>query len=104
MKPKTAVILIVAAGALVGLAVWSASPDKTISAKPSDGEAPRFLPRLAEQAKDVASITVKRPELAFTIQRSESGVWTVPDKADYPAKPDAVRSALVGLSELREWE
>jgi hypothetical protein len=77
--------------------------------KPPPGRARRrgtgklFLPNLADRA-DVASITIKRPELAFTVQRGQSGAWTIPDKANYPAKAEAVRGLLVGLSELREWE
>ena len=111
MKPNTVILILVATGALVGLAVWSASSEKSSpvpsagsASSSSDGAGKPFFPVLSEKAATASTITVKRPEFTFNIVKGTDDIWHVPEKGNYPAKMDIVRQVLVGLSELHEWE
>jgi hypothetical protein len=68
--------------------------------------APRFAPRplfgdLSQRREEVAKIVVTTDEGAFEVVRDADGRWTLPAKSGFPAKPEAVRGAIVGLSQLK---
>lgn len=64
-----------------------------------EGE-PAF-PELVRALNDAAEIVIKRHDGQFTVKRSSSGTWSLAKKSGYPVPFDKVKSALVGLSELK---
>lgn len=109
MKTSTTVALIAAAAAFAGAAVWVASSERRAAdvgahTESSEAAGKPLFPALAARLPSASTIIIKRPELAFSIVKGTDGVWRIPDKGDYPAKPETVRQALIGFSELREWE
>lgn len=105
MNTKTLTILGVLA--VVGLAGAyiatrpgpSEQSDSPGSATSSGAGGPLF-PDLASKADSISTIVVKRAPLEITIKK-EGDLWKVVEKAGYPAKLDAVRGVLVGLSQLK---
>ena len=110
MKPKVAILLVAASALAAAAAVYvsrantgAPTPNLAGHGAPSantalGADAPMF-PSLAARAQDVASITITRPDLEFTLTRS-GGLWQMPFKSDFPVRPDAVRALLLGLSQL----
>lgn len=100
MNRTIAVSMIALAGLAVGGALWASSRSMKSDAPAASASDGPFFPELAAKGDSAAEIVVKRPELSFTV-RLDGGVWRVVEKANYPAKLDVVRGALVGLSQLR---
>ncbi|WP_305879962.1 DUF4340 domain-containing protein [Siccirubricoccus soli] len=61
------------------------------------------FPGLAERLQGAARIEVRKPDATLVLLRQGES-WVLPDKAGYPARPEKVREALVGLTELRLME
>ena len=80
--------------------VLSRNCAETESAGAPKGAGGFALPELGTHAGEVAQITVKRAPMEFNI-RKDGDDWKVVEKAGYPAKMDAIRSALVGLAQLK---
>ncbi len=77
----------------------SESSDVASGASASGPGAPLF-PELASKADAVSTIVVKRAATQFTINK-DGETWKVAEKAGYPAKPEAVRALIIGLSQLK---
>ena len=94
MHARTLIILIVAAALLLGVALVAVS-----NRGPDPLEEPgRFAPDLESRLNDVTSITVSG-ETSFTLSRGADG-WSIDEKGGYPADPEKVRAALIGLARL----
>ncbi len=101
MNTKVLATLGVLAIAGAGVAyVLTRGGSESESAAAPKGAGGLALPALATHAGDVGQITVKRAPMEFTI-RKDGETWKVTEKAGYPAKLEAVRNALVGLSQLK---
>ncbi|WP_043339727.1 DUF4340 domain-containing protein [Belnapia moabensis] len=57
---------------------------------------PGLAPRLAEAAR----IEIRKQESVLTLLR-QGEAWVLPEKGNYPVRPERVRELLVGLTELR---
>ena len=55
---------------------------------------------LTERVNDAAELTIRSNEATFSIVRTDTG-WGMKDRAKYPVHFDKVKTALVGLSELK---
>ena len=55
---------------------------------------------LSERVNDAAELTIRSNEATFSIVRTDTG-WGMKDRAKYPVHFDKVKTALVGLSELK---
>src|SRR4051794_30760590 len=58
------------------------------------------FPGLAEHLQDAARVEVVRPEARLVLLR-QGDAWVLPEKANYPVRPEKLREVLVGLTELR---
>ena len=105
--PRSFVILAlvtVLAVAAAMLAVWLDRRAVTVSQS-----AGLLFPELAENLADIDVIRVTAPlgmggTAETTIERGENDQWVVTQLSDYPAKQEAVRALLLGLSELEATE
>jgi hypothetical protein len=59
----------------------------------------RVFSGLEQNLGGAQTIEIAKHDGKFVIAR-RGETWVVPDKSDYPARPDMVRKALVGLAEL----
>ncbi|MBP0492955.1 DUF4340 domain-containing protein [Roseomonas sp. SG15] len=92
--------LLVLGGAAVvaaGAAALLAGPDEA----PPRAEAPLAFPALPGRLAAAQRIEVRQGPQSLIVQRGGGEVWTLPQKAAYPARADRVRSLLVALTELR---
>ncbi|WP_149535684.1 DUF4340 domain-containing protein [Siccirubricoccus phaeus] len=58
------------------------------------------FPGLADRLQGAARIEVRKPDATLVLQR-QGEAWVLPEKSGYPARPEKVREALMGLTELR---
>ncbi len=98
MNPRSFLVL----AALTALAVIAAI--LAVIAQPglttlNKGEESAFE-SLAERVNDAAELTVQSNEATFAIVKTGTG-WGMKDRAKYPVHFDKVKTALVGLSELK---
>jgi len=63
----------------------------------------RLFAGLEQQLEGAQTIEIAKHDGKFVIAR-QGDHWVVPDKSDYPARPEMVRKALVGLAELETVE
>jgi hypothetical protein len=105
MNARTLTVLALLAAAGLAAAFVVARPESAPASAGAGGlkTGEPFLPEVAARGGETAVITVQRPEGTTTL-RSEGGTWRVAEKGGYPAKLDAVRAVVVGLSELRAEE
>ncbi|MGD9851996.1 MAG: DUF4340 domain-containing protein [Nitrospirales bacterium] len=96
MKTKT--IGILAGLTLIGTLVAALVTREPVTQTPQSGE-PVF-PQLMSVINDVSEILVETKEHIITLVRRE-GEWGVKEKMGYRADVEKVKSALVGLAELR---
>lgn len=98
-SPRTLLILALAAGlGLVALAVTVATRPALVTVSPGT----LAWPAAADAINDVIQIQSAGPETATTIARAADGSgWMVVEAGGYPADPDVVRRALVGIADLR---
>jgi hypothetical protein len=74
--------------------------------KPSSGPAPTpgsaelAFPNLAARLQGAARIEVTRNADGLVLQRVGE-TWVLPERSNYPARPDRIRELLTGLTELR---
>jgi hypothetical protein len=59
------------------------------------------FPGLAARLNDARSIEVRRHDGTLTVARQGADTWVLPDRANYPVRPEKLREILVGLTELR---
>lgn len=96
MNNKTLKILGLLALALLGVGL--AARDAQGPSKPALSEDTVFLPALAENLNDVASITIAHTLGDYTIARTDE-TWGLTEKGGYPVKIEDVRRILIALSE-----
>ena len=96
MKSKTLGIL--AGLTLTGVLVATFVTQEPTSTAPQGGE--RVFPQLMSVINDVAEMIVETKEQTITLVRGEKR-WSVKEKDGYRADMEKVKSALVGLAELR---
>jgi hypothetical protein len=106
MRSKTLILLGVAAVIAIGAAI---AVETTRKSDESVGMQPTLLfPGLGAKVGAITAITVAGAKEKLTIVKSNeadspSG-WAVKEKADYPAKADAVKAAIAGLVDSKAVE
>lgn len=100
MQRRSLLILGGAALAVTG-AVILLGPGGT--PQPDTGTAPLMFQGLAQKLAGAARIEVTRHDGRLAVLR-QGEAWVLPDKANYPVRPEKVRELLVGLTELRLME
>lgn len=96
MNMKQIGVLAILAVASVGGAAWSlGSGPQGFS---TDKRGQRVFPGLVEKANDVASIAIRDPERAYTVERRNDGFYE--KDSGYPVKPEAYRDLVAGASML----
>lgn len=60
----------------------------------------RMFANLEKQVEDVTAIQVETKAASFNVVRDAQGLWTLPDRAKYPADFNTVRKTILGLAEL----
>jgi hypothetical protein len=103
MKPRNLLLLAVLA---VGLSVAAIRASRTSVTRTDDQIGEKLFVGLLERTNEITEIEISggvgEP---FTVRRSEDGSgWGVADRGGYPAKPDNVKSALVGVAQLERVE
>ncbi|MDB5370734.1 MAG: hypothetical protein JWP20_2292 [Roseomonas sp.] len=68
---------------------------------PDTGTAPLMFQNLATRLAGAARIEIRQGANTLVVIRRDAGAWVLPDRADYPVRPEKVRELLVGLTELR---
>ncbi len=92
-------LLMLAGAAIVVIGAALVLTPKT-SAPPPAGSAELAFPGLAARLQGAARIEVTRNADSLVVQR-QGETWVLPERANYPARPDRVRELLTGLTELR---
>lgn len=98
MRGRSAVWLgVVTALAVVGagVAVWQ----RQAAVEPAQTGA-RLFPDLQGQISQAQIIEITAAAGRLRLKRNAGGVWVLPDKSDYPARPETVRETLAGLAEM----
>lgn len=88
------------AGAYIATRPAASESSGAASGTSAAGSGTPLFPDLASKADSISTIVVKRAAIEVTIKK-DGEAWKVADKAGYPAKPEAVRALLVGLSQLK---
>jgi hypothetical protein len=83
---------------LVAAAVYAIASQPSLTTIPRDRE--RAFPNLAAKLNEADKISIVSNKAKFTIARTAKG-WGIVEKAGYPVAFDKVKSALVGLAELK---
>jgi Domain of unknown function (DUF4340) len=83
---------------LVAAAIYAIASQPSLTTFPRDRE--RAFPGLAAKLNDVDKIALVSNKAKFTIVKSDKG-WGIAEKSGYPVAFDKVKSALVGLAELK---
>lgn len=60
-----------------------------------------LVPGLLARVNDVAELEVVSAKGTATVRRGEAGRWVLPQKDGYPADPNEVKAAVVGLAEAK---
>jgi hypothetical protein len=58
------------------------------------------FPDLARRLQGAARLELRKHDTGLVVVR-QGGSWVLPDKADYPVRPEKLREVLTGLTELR---
>ena len=98
MKPKSFISLAVLTVVFVIAAIWSFGSQRGLTSIAVDRE--RAFPQLIEKANDVATVTIVSNKAKFTIARA-GDVWGLTEKGGYKVSFEKVKSAIVGLGELK---
>ncbi len=86
-----------AAAVAAALALGPGSPSR--DAVPGGGGTLAF-PDLAQRLGQVARLELRKADATLVVVR-DADRWLLPDKGNYPVRPERVRETLVGLTELR---
>jgi hypothetical protein len=98
MRTRNWIALAAATALVVGATVLVVGQRERASVG-RDGDQAAF-PGLAARLNDIAAIEVAGAKGGFRVARAGEG-WAVPEKDGYPANPDRVRKAALGLAEMR---
>lgn len=101
MNRRNLLLLGGAAAAAVGGAILLA-PDgaNRPEATGPAGAGGLVFPGLAQRLGAAARIEIRKPDATLVVAR-DGERWVLPEKANYPVRPERVRELLVGLTELR---
>jgi hypothetical protein len=83
---------------LVAAAVYAIVSQPALTTIPRDRE--RAFPNLAAKLNEADKISLVSNKAKFTIAKTDKG-WGIAEKAGYPVAFDKVKSALVGLADLK---
>ncbi|GAB4184328.1 MAG: hypothetical protein OHK0024_24470 [Thalassobaculales bacterium] len=98
MKPKSFLALMTVTALAAGGAWWGVQ-QRAASTAGEFIDQP-LLPGLTARLNDVHGLQIAKAAEQVTLVRS-GDTWKAPDKGDYPARFEKVRSLLVGLSQLK---
>ena len=98
MKPRSFIVLALLTAIFVVAAIWSVGGQRGLTNIAADRE--RAFPDLIEKANDVATVAIVSNKAKFTIARA-GDAWGLADKAGYKVSFQKVKSAIVGLGELK---
>jgi hypothetical protein len=98
MKPRSFIVLAVLTAVFVVAAIWSVGSQRGLTNIAADRE--RAFPELIEKANDVASVAIVSNMAKFTIARAGDD-WGLAEKGGYKVSFEKVKSAIVGLGELK---
>lgn len=102
MKGRTLALLLVAAIAAVGGAVYFWMTDQALTAADANvGQ--KLYPELAGRLNAVTGVTLARKDGTLTLTRGDQG-WRLTEKSNYPVAFERVRKLLVDLAEMRTIE
>jgi hypothetical protein len=92
-------------GAALAVAVLAGAAlyQRAIDAGPSF-EAQPVVPGLSDTINNVGEITIETRDGTFHARRTEDGNWVIPERNNFPANIQMVRSASVGMAELEAIE
>ncbi|MDB5373636.1 MAG: hypothetical protein JWP04_2278 [Belnapia sp.] len=102
MERRTLLLLGAAAVASVGAALVL-SPDATRQTAPDAPPGSLAFPGLTGQLREATRIEIRKHDASLILQRQlgANDAWVLPDRGNYPVRPEKVREMLVGLTELR---
>ena len=98
MKPVPFLVLAAATVVVVVAALVTVAGQRSTTTIPTERE--RAFADLEGRENDAASLAVVTSETEFALVRGESG-WGMRDRAGYPVHYDRIKSAIVGLAELK---
>jgi len=98
MKPRSFIVLAVLTAVFVVAAIWSVGSQREITNIAADRE--RAFPDLIEKANDVASVAIVSNKANFTIAGT-GDAWGLAEKGGYTVSFEKVKSAIIGLGELK---
>jgi len=98
MKPRSFIVLAVVTAVFVVAAIWSVGSQRGLTSIAADRE--RAFPELIENANDVATLAIVSNKAKFTIARA-GDAWGLAEKGGYKVSFEKVKSAIVGLGELK---
>ncbi len=98
MKPRSFIALAVVTAVFVVAAIWSVGSQRGLTSIAADRE--RAFPDLIENANDVATVAIVSNKAKFTVARASDG-WGLAEKGGYKVSFEKVKSAIVGLGELK---
>ena len=98
MKPRSFIVLAVLTAVFVVAAIWSVGNQRGLTSIAADRE--RAFPDLIENVNDVATVAIVSNKAKFTIARANDG-WGLAEKGGYKVSFEKVKSAIVGLGELK---
>ena len=102
MRSKTLIMLGVAAVVAIAAAVYVESSHQ--DAESVVMQPTLLFPGLGAKVGDIAAISVAGAKQKLTIAKLGEAGWVVKEKSDYPAKPDAVKSAVAGMVDIKAVE
>ena len=97
MSPRSFVLLVLATGASVALAVSAVVQQERPQRSVAAGEA--LFPGLLDRLNDVHEIAMVGPEGTLTV-RAQDGGWRLAEKSGYPVPPERVRALALGVAGL----
>jgi uncharacterized spore protein YtfJ len=115
MNTKTVAILVVAAAAVGGVALLVDSRSRGVAGGGGEGASDArgdasavgsvLLPTLASRVNDAALLRISQGETTLTMKRmpgdsAADASWVIDERGGYPAKFEAVRSAMIALSQF----
>lgn len=88
-----------AVAVLAGAALYQRAADSGPSFEPQP-----VIPGLSDTINNVGQVMVETRDGSFHATRTEDGNWVIPERGNFPANIQMVRSASVGMAELEAIE
>ena len=98
MRPKSFTILAILTAIFVVAAIWSVGTQRGVTNIAADRE--HAFPDLIAKANDVETLSIVSNKAKFTIAKTDTG-WGLADKGGYKVSFEKIKSAIVGLGELK---